>query len=196
LSRTQTLFIGLSLGLILSFGVVADGVDRVIVLKDGSRIRGEIISVENDLYRIESDSMGTILLGSNQIQSILSGEESGSSPAEGSLSRAAEGSLSRVAEGSLSRAAEGSLSRAAEGSQSAEGSSSQIQRIQSSMMSNPGVMSSIFELQNDPAMQAVLADPEVMQAIQSFDLEALARNPKIKALMNDPRLKRIQGTLQ
>jgi hypothetical protein len=102
--------------------------------------------------------MGTILLGSNQIQSILSGEESGSP--------------------------------------SAEGSQSQIGRIQSSMMSNPGVMSSIFELQNDPAMQAVLADPEVMQAIQSFDLEALARNPKIKALMNDPRLKRIQGTLQ
>ena len=92
--RTQTLFIrlslGLSLGLILSFGVVADGVDRVIVLKDGSRIRGEIISVENDLYRIESDSMGTILLGSNQIQSILSGEQ------PGSLSRTAEGSQSRM----------------------------------------------------------------------------------------------------
>jgi hypothetical protein len=158
LRRTQTLFFGLSLGLILSLGVVADGVDRVIVLKDGSRIRGEIISVENDLYRIESDSMGTILLGSNQIQSILSGQESGALPAEGSPS--------------------------------------QIEQIQSSMMSNPEVMSSIFELQNDPAMQAVLADPEVMQAIQSFDLEALARNPKIKALMNDPRLKRIQGTLQ
>jgi hypothetical protein len=164
LRRTQTLFIGLSVGLILSFGVVADGVDRVIVLKDGSRIRGEIISVENDLYRIESDSMGTILLGSNQIQSILPGEESGS--------------------------------LSAEGSQPAEGSQSQIELIQSSMMSNPDVMSSIFELQNDPAMQAVLADPEVMRAIQSFDLEALARNPKIKALMNDPRLKRIQGTLQ
>jgi hypothetical protein len=160
LRRTWTLFFGLSLGLILSFGVVADGVDRLIVLKDGSRIRGEIISVENDLYRIKSDSMGTILLGSNQIQSILPGQESGSLPAP------------------------------------AEGSQSQIELIQSSMTSNPDVMSSIFELQNDPAMQAVLADPEVMRAIQSFDLEALARNPKIKALMNDPRLKRIQGTLQ
>jgi hypothetical protein len=158
LRRTGTLFFGVSLGLIFSFGVVADGVGRVIVLKDGSRIHGEIISVENDLYRIESDSMGTILLGSNQIQSILSSQESGSQPAEGSQS--------------------------------------QMEQIQSSMMSNPDVMSSIFELQNDPAMQAVLADPEVMRAIQSFDLEALARNPKIKALMNDPRLKRIQGTLQ
>ena len=166
LSLCFRMSLGLSLGLIISIGVAADGEGRIIVLKDGSRIRGEIISVENDLYRIQSDSMGTILLGSNQIQSILSGEQSGS------------------------------LSRAAEGSKPAEGSQSQIELIQSTMMSNPGVMKSVFELQNDAEMQAVLADPEVMKAIQSFDLEALARNPKIKALMNDPRLKRIQGTLQ
>lgn len=159
--RTLARFIGLSLGLIFSFGVIAD---RVIVLKDGSRIRGEIISVENGLYRIESDSMGTILLGGNQIQSILSGEESGYQPAEGSLS--------------------------------AEGSLPQMQSIQSTIMSNPGIMSSILALQNDPQMQAVLADPEVMKAIQSFDLEALARNPRIKALMNNPSVKRIQGEMQ
>jgi hypothetical protein len=128
------------------------------VLKDGSRIRGEIISVENGLYRIESDSMGTILLGGNQIQSIISAEESGS--------------------------------------QSAEGSLSQLQSIQSTIMSNPGIMGSIVELQNDPQMQAVLADPEVMKAIQSFDFEALARNPRIKALMNNPSVKRIQGEMQ
>ena len=153
--------LALSLGLILSFAVIADRVDRVIVLKDGSRIRGEIISVEDGLYRIESDSMGTILLGSNQIQSILFGsssEESGSLPAEGSQSR--------------------------------------LQSIQSTIMSNPGIMSSIVELQNDPQMQAVLADPEVMRAIQNFDLEALARNPRIKALMNNPKVKRIHGAMQ
>ncbi len=159
--------LALSLGLILSFAVIADRVDRVIVLKDGSRIRGEIISVEDGLYRIESDSMGTILLGSNQIQSILFGsssEESGSLPAEGSLS--------------------------------AEGSQSRLQSIQSTIMSNPGIMSSIVELQNDPQMQAVLADPEVMRAIQNFNLEALARNPRIKALMNNPKVKRIHGAMQ
>ena len=138
--------------------MLANSADRVIVLKDGSRIRGEIISVENGLYRIESDSMGTILLGGNQIQSILSGDQSGSISAEGSQSR--------------------------------------MQLIQSTMMSNPGVMSSIVELQNDPEMQAVLADPEVMKAIQNFDLEALARNPRIKALMNNSKVKRIQGEMQ
>lgn len=54
-------------------------------------------------------------------------------------------------------------------------------------------MNSIRALQNDPDMQAILADPEIMQAVQSFDLTALRNNPKIIKLMQNSKIQSIQG---
>ena len=68
-----------------------------------------------------------------------------------------------------------------------------MQSIQSSISSNAGLMTTILQLQNDPDLQAVLNDPELMMAIQEFDLEALQNNPKIQKLMLNPTVKSIQG---
>jgi hypothetical protein len=65
--------------------------------------------------------------------------------------------------------------------------------MQSSISSDPGMMTSILQLQNDPDMQAVLSDPELMRAIQSFDLQALQNNPKIQKLMRNSTVQNIQG---
>jgi hypothetical protein len=71
-----------------------------------------------------------------------------------------------------------------------------VQSIQSTIAANTGLMTTIFRLQNDPAMKAVLSDPEVMRAVQNLDLQALADHPKIKALMTSPEVQRIQNQLQ
>ena len=44
-------------------------------------------------------------------------------------------------------------------------------------------MSSIMQMQDNPEMRAVLNDPELMQAIQRFDIEAIQNNPKFIRLM-------------
>ncbi len=67
-----------------------------------------------------------------------------------------------------------------------------LQSLQANMANDPGIMSSIMNLQNHPDMQAVLNDPEVMRAIQSFDLQTLANHPKIKKLMNNSEVRSIQ----
>lgn len=72
-------------------------------------------------------------------------------------------------------------------------SQSAVQSLQSSMSNNAGIMTNIRQLQNDPDMQAVLQDPEVMQLVQSFDFEALKNHPKIKQLMNNSTVRNIQG---
>lgn len=51
-----------------------------ILLKDGSRIRGEVLSMQHGLYRIRTESMGTIEVGSSQIQSISAHVMPGDSP--------------------------------------------------------------------------------------------------------------------
>ena len=67
-----------------------------------------------------------------------------------------------------------------------------LQSLQANMANDPGIMSKIMNLQNDPDMQAVLNDPEVMRAVQSFDLQTLANHPKIKKLMNNSEVRSIQ----
>ena len=81
------------------------------------------------------------------------------------------------------------------GSDAVGAGQSAVQSLQSSMVNDPGIMSSIMALQNDPDMQAVLQDPEVMRAVQSFDLETLRNHPKIRKLMQNQSVQRIQGTV-
>ena len=73
-----------------------------------------------------------------------------------------------------------------------QASASAIQTLQSSMANNPGIMSNIRSLQDDPDMRAVLEDPEVMRAVQSFDLQALSSNPKIQKLMRNQKIQQIR----
>ena len=135
-----------------------------IVLQDGSNINGHILSMANGSYQVQTGSMGVITLEQNQIRSISQTGVSGSS-----------------------------FSLADQAKQAGQPSVQSLQSLQSSMTSNEGIMNSIRALQNDPDMQAILADPEIMQAVQSFDLTALRNNPKIIKLMQNSKIQSIQG---
>ncbi|MBT4163108.1 MAG: hypothetical protein HOC70_17615 [Gammaproteobacteria bacterium] len=89
----------------------------------------------------------------------------------------------------------GSASTPQQNKQVGDAGASALQSMQANMANDPGIMSTILQLQNHPDMQAVLRDPEVMQAVQSFDLQTLSSHPKIKKLMQNAEIKRIQGKL-
>ena len=74
--------------------------------------------------------------------------------------------------------------------------SSQAQQLQSQLAQDPEAMKSILSLQNDPQIQALLNDPQIMQAIQRGDYPSLLNNPKIQALDNDPQLKSVLRELE
>lgn len=133
---------------------------ETIVLQDGSRLQGKILSMDNGTYTVQTQSMGVIRLNQQKIRSI---------------SQDSAGVGDAVSSGGASIG------------------QSTIQSLQSSMTNNPGVMSMIMSLQSDPDMQAVLNDPEVMAAIQSFDLEKLKNHPKIIKLMQNRQIQNIQG---
>lgn len=138
-----------------------------IELADGSKIQGRVLSMNNGSYTIETQSMGVITLRQDQVRSISQGGASVPAPATSASSSLAD--------------------------QAAQAGQSAVQSLQSAMTSNEGVMASIMQLQSDPDMQAVLQDPEVMQAIQSMDFETLRNHPKIKKLMNNSKVRSIQG---
>ncbi len=140
---------------------VALGAEQ-IVLKDGSRINGKVISMQGGTYQVQTPSMGIISLKQSQVQSISQGGVPDAAPSEPAF----------------------------------QAGQSAVQSLQSSMSADQGLMSSILQLQSDPDMQAVLNDPEVMRAVQTFDLDALTSNPKIQKLMNNHKVQSIQQRVQ
>lgn len=71
-----------------------------------------------------------------------------------------------------------------------------LQAMQLRMMQNPNVLSMILSLQNDPQIQALLADPEIMGAIASGNYAALMNHPKIIALTSNANVREVIEEVQ
>ncbi len=66
-----------------------------------------------------------------------------------------------------------------------------IQALQEQMLDDPETLGWIEELKNDPSMQEILKDKELLGAIERGDLKRVREDPKIKTLMNSDAFKKI-----
>lgn len=133
-----------------------------IELKDGSRIQGEIQSIDNGVYTVHSSSIGTVHVAqSNIVRIIYSGDSSNAAGTSGKSSARGD-----------------SLTH-------------DIQQLQTGLAQDPAAVQSIMSLQSDPQIQAILSDPAIMKAIQEGDYTSLLGNPKIQALENNEQLKQL-----
>ena len=133
-----------------------------IELKDGSRIQGEIQSIDNGVYTVVSSSLGTVHVAQSNIARI---DYSGDATAA-------------VLESAKAPARD-------------DGSSNDIQQLTKSLAQDPAAMQSIMNLQSDPQIQAVLSDPAIAKAIQEGDYASLLGNPKIQSLESNEHLKQL-----
>ena len=69
---------------------------------------------------------------------------------------------------------------------------SDVQTLQSRMMSDQEIMGLIQSLQNDPDFKKLLEDPEIMKAVSTCDVAALAANPKFMKLLGNAAVQEIQ----
>jgi len=67
----------------------------------------------------------------------------------------------------------------------------ELQTMQLRMIQNPNLLSMILSLQNDPEVQAILADPEITSALASGNFATLMGHPKIIALTNNSKVREI-----
>lgn len=134
----------------------------VFELKDGSRIDGDIQSVENGVYTVRSASIGTVHIAqSNIVRIVYSGDASNAAGSSGKSS-ASDDALAR-----------------------------DIQQRQTRLAQDPAAVRSIMSLQSDPQIQAILNDPVIAKAIQEGDYMSLLGNAKIQALDNNEHLKQL-----
>ncbi len=71
-----------------------------------------------------------------------------------------------------------------------------IDALQRQMVGNPDLMQMIVGLQNDPALQRAMADPELMALISSGNIDALRQHPSFLELMSHPGIRGIVEQLQ
>ena len=74
----------------------------------------------------------------------------------------------------------------------AQSSSEEIQDLRKSIMGNEAIMQKVLSLQNDPRMQEILQDPEILKAINSGNFAALLSNQKFLELLNSDEIKEIE----
>jgi hypothetical protein len=63
------------------------------------------------------------------------------------------------------------------------------------MLGDREIVETIRALQNDPDVQKILQDPEIMRAVQTGDIAALMRNPAFVKLLNKQAVQDINKKL-
>lgn len=148
----------------LAYGAAASA--ATVVLRDGTVIQGEVKSLQDGVYTIETASVGTLHVRVADVRSI---DEDGKSPSASDAGQPAKGSSSGV---------------------------DPLDAAKSQIAADPKLLATVLALQNDPEVLAVLSDPEVMKAIAANDYTALTSNPKIVALMQNPKVREIIEALR
>lgn len=148
-----------SLAIVASLVTCGSASAETLMLNDGSVIRGDIKTLQDDVYTIETDSLGTIRVRKQDVRVIDRNDEAELGPPV----------LSSIDESPPEQA--------------------DLQAIQSRMMQIPDLFSMIEALRSDPDMQAVLSDPEILNALASGDFATLMNNPKIIALTGNAKVR-------
>jgi len=146
---------------IFSFSIAGAGTLNQFELMDGSVIQGEILSFSKGIYKINSEVLGTISLPEEKIRAIKPVRNSGSQV------KSSNG-----------------LNEPTPGVQ-------KIDQMQDRMLGDPETVRLIEGLKNNPSVQSILQDRELMRAIEQGNLNRVGEDPKIKALMNDKTIGKI-----
>ena len=154
--------------LLLSIRPVLADDSQVITLKDGSQIKGELVSVAGGIYTVRTPNIGEIKINSSQVVSISNGAAVAPPPYAYPPQQAA----------------------------SDDGLNQKIQSAQSILMNSPEMMAQLQVMMQDPEMMTLLSDPSVTQAVMAHDVKAIQNNPKAQALMNNPKMKALMDKLR
>jgi hypothetical protein len=161
---------------------------REIELRDGSTVRGEIVSLQNGNYTIRSQSLGELTIPASDVRVIrLLSQGAGPSVAGDPVPASA-----RAGGAQGEREPSDNPDKQGEALGRSDDVKRQVEEAQRSLAADDSIMETITSLQNDPEVQAVLSDPQVMQAVEAGDLATLMANPKFVELLSNPKVQEIQ----
>jgi hypothetical protein len=146
--------------------LVGTAYGKKIELTDGSALEGEIVSFSEGKYTVQSASLGTLQIEDSKVRSISSTDQA----AVDSSGAAVPSDPAAI--------------------------QSEMQKLQPAIMSDPNIMKTVAGLVSNPDFQALVNDPEVVNAAKSLDLKTLMANQKFVKAINDPAIKEIDQKMK
>ncbi len=140
---------------------------RVISLKDGSTIRGNVVSLSSGKYKIKTQTLGIVEVDQDQIESISSERMYRANQSAQSQPAAVADVAPVITQANLT---------------------AQVERVQNRVMSDPAMMAEIQTLMNDPQIMSVISDPEFMKKLMSLDMKSIESNPQFQQLLQNPKM--------
>ena len=159
-----------SLLLLLSGISYAEGL-KVFQLKDGSSLKGQLVSFAQGVYVVNTQVMGEIHLNEGDVVSIVDENVQAAAP---SPQTPAANTPSPYA--------------------------AQMQQVQQKIMTDPGLTQQVQNLAQDPEITQLLSDPQLVQemtaAMNSGNPQAVGQNPKVQQLMQNQKMQELIQQLQ
>ena len=146
---------------------------QVITLKDSSVIRAQVTEMSGGFYLLKSPALGDMRIPTGEVVSIR-GE---GAPAQNADVPVADSTGQPVAASAQPTA----------GSASLESLRSALSSKVQSLVSTSAGMNAVMDFSKNPDLKAVLNDPQVMQAIQNGDYNALMKSHAMKNLLDNPQ---------
>ncbi len=153
--------------LVLLMTTTPSHADQVIILKDGSHVRGELVSVVNGIYTVQTATMGQVNVNAGNVVSINNGEAQQTAQAMPAPTQT-----------------------------NAAITEQKFQQMQTQIMSNPAALADIQEIAKDPELMKLLSDPALIQSAVSHDVNGITSNSNTQELLNNPKMKALMEKLQ
>ena len=165
------------LSLILFLGIISlahsDRIISKIELSDGSIIEGEIVSLGNGVYSVNTESLGKVEINASKVSRIMAENAKINPPATNTPPAAETQDIA-----------------------SDESLGSEMQRMQSKITQDPEAMKTVVGMLFDPQFQEILKDPVIVNAVKAQDIKALMQNEKFMSLMDNQNIRELQERLK
>ncbi len=153
--------------------IYPDQITSKIELSDGSVIEGEIISLNNGVYGVNTESLGKVEISASKVRRIATKDTGVNLPAENTPPTTETQSLP-----------------------SNENLGAEMQRMQSKLAQDPEAMKTVAGMLFDPQFQEILKDPAIVSAVKAQDIKTLMQNEKFMSLMDNQSIQELQGRLK
>ena len=157
--------------LVLAVPLYADSA-KVINLKDGTVLKGQVLEFKEGVYTLETSVAGQLQVSDEDILSILSAEAGAADPSDPASSNGP--------------------GLPQDNTQIKE----QVQQLQGSVMSDPALMTDIQGMLNNEELQAIFSDPQFVNDVLSYDPQKINQNEKTQELLQNPQMQAIMEKIQ
>ena len=150
--------------MVFSSVVVASEIELI----DGSVIIGDVKKIDNEGYTIHSVNLGTLKIDASRIREIRNTK----APKQNKSKMLTINNESTIVD--------------------KKAFSSQVESLQQVMISNPQVLNKIMALKDDAEFQSIMQNQDIMNAVQSGDLNYLMNNSKFMRLLDHSAVQQIK----